>query len=102
MLVALLASVATPRPCITGQLVPNKPYDQECEDFCRGRCSFFNETLGERGMPENITVYRLTPTNVTGIRNKDSRRRGARTCDARTARHTLIARLHPSSWQRAR
>jgi hypothetical protein len=48
-----------------------RSYQQECDDFCLGKCSFFNTSLGEHGHAENLTLYRLTPVNVTGIRNKD-------------------------------
>ena len=61
-----------PRACITGALLPHNDYQQECDDFCTGKCSFFNVTRGEHGFPENKTLYRLTPTNVTGVRNKDT------------------------------
>ena len=71
LLAANLPAIAS-RQCITGQLVPGRAYTQECEDFCLGKCSFYNETLGETGAPSNVTLYRLTPTNVTGISNKDT------------------------------
>ena len=43
-----------------------------CESYCSYECSFFNESAGETGAPANITVFRITPTNVTGIQNKDT------------------------------
>jgi len=43
-----------------------------CDDFCNYRCSFYNASKGEDGSPRKITLYRMTPRNVTGIRNKDT------------------------------
>ena len=31
-----------------------------------------NTSLGEKGTPQNITVYRITPKNVTGVSNKNT------------------------------
>lgn len=42
-----------------------------CEEFCSGRCSFFNVSAGEAGVPTNLTLYRMTPHNVTDAANKD-------------------------------
>ena len=50
----------------------SRPGHEVCEDFCTNKCSFYNESLGEKGEPENITVYRITPKNTTGIQNKDT------------------------------
>lgn len=41
-----------------------------CDDFCNYRCGLQNSS--ESGQPHNITLWRLTPTNVTGLRNKDT------------------------------
>ena len=50
----------------------SRPAGEVCEDFCTSKCSFYNESLGETGQPTNITVYRITPKNTTGIQNKDT------------------------------
>jgi hypothetical protein len=42
-----------------------------CEAFCSGQCSFFNTSAGETGRPVNLTLYRMTPINVTDAANKD-------------------------------
>ena len=42
-----------------------------CEAFCSDQCSFFNRSAGEAGLPTNLTLYRMTPTNVTDAANKD-------------------------------
>ena len=42
-----------------------------CASFCAGECAFYNASA-ETGSPRNLTLYRLTPANVTGLRNKDS------------------------------
>jgi len=68
----LAAAAQQPKPCIEGQLLPYKNYDEACADFCNDRCSFFNSSLGETGRPFNKTVWRWTPKNVTGIQNKDT------------------------------
>lgn len=38
-----------------------------CSDFCAGNCSATNA-----GKPEQLTMYRLTPGNVTGVADKDT------------------------------
>lgn len=43
-----------------------------CKDFCSGKCGFYNTSAGETGLPETITVYRITPRNVTGLVNKNN------------------------------
>jgi hypothetical protein len=43
-----------------------------CDDFCNYRCGFYNESAGENGQPKNITIYRITPSNVTGVLNKNT------------------------------
>jgi hypothetical protein len=48
------------------------PSDLVCEAFCTSKCSFYNASQGEDGRPKIIKLYRLTPANVTGIRNKDT------------------------------
>jgi len=49
----------------------SRPASAVCEDFCTSKCSFYNAS-DETGEPTNITVYRLTPNNVTGIQNKNT------------------------------
>lgn len=49
-----------------------KSADAMCDDFCNYRCGFYNTSAGDRGRPQNVTVYRLTPTNVTGVGNKNT------------------------------
>ena len=47
------------------------PYPAEnCELFCNGSCPFHPEWSPLR--PENKTVYRITPFNVTGLVQKDT------------------------------
>ena len=49
--------------------------DTYCASFCAGECGFYNSTIGgagDRGEPFNMTVYRITPANVTGLLNKNS------------------------------
>ena len=46
--------------------------DSFCADFCSGRCAFFNASAGEAGAPETVTVFRLTPSHITDLPNKDS------------------------------
>ena len=46
--------------------------DEYCASFCEGRCSFFNVTAGENGEPQNLTLFRITPTNVTDLVNKNT------------------------------
>jgi hypothetical protein len=43
-----------------------------CDSFCTGGCGFYNTSLKERGMPQNLTVYRITPKNVSGLANKNT------------------------------
>ena len=50
----------------------SQPAAQVCEDFCTSKCSFYNASAGETGQPTNITLYRITPKNVTGIQNKNT------------------------------
>jgi hypothetical protein len=38
-----------------------------CSEFCAGTCKATNE-----GKPEQLTMYRLTPGNVTGAADKDT------------------------------
>jgi len=54
-------------PCDTTR-TPN----EVCEDFCNDRCGFYNVSVGDTGSPGKLTLFRLTPTNVTGLRNKDT------------------------------
>ena len=48
------------------------PGDEMCADYCGGRCSFYNTTAGDTGRPQNLTIYRLTPTDVRGIDSKNT------------------------------
>lgn len=48
------------------------PIDELCESFCSNKCAFFNATAGETGTPETVTVYRLTPSHITDMVNKDA------------------------------
>ncbi len=48
------------------------PIDELCESFCSNECAFFNATAGEKGTPETVTVYRLTPSHITDMVNKDA------------------------------
>merc|ERR1711968_199606 len=50
----------------------NRPGHEFCADFCDGKCSFYNVSAGETGEPMNITMYRITPRNVTGLVNKNT------------------------------
>eukprot|EP01050_Picozoa_sp_SAG11_P015790 SAG11_NODE_2087_length_3845_cov_5.794447_1_plen_430_part_00 len=43
-----------------------------CDEFCNSKCSFFNASAGESGRPQTLTVYRLTPSHITDLPNKDS------------------------------
>ena len=71
LVVAAAASLGSP-PCVTTPLQPNHEYQQICDDFCNDKCSFYNASLGETGQPFNKTVWRWTPRNTTGIKNKDT------------------------------
>ena len=66
----LLAVVGSSAPAPMCDL--NKSGDEFCADFCEGKCGFYNTSWGETGKPINITLYRVTPHNVTGIVNKNS------------------------------
>ena len=84
-----------PRDVFDVQPVCDVNSSSVCDDFCNYRCDFHNETstqrdpnprvpcgsannsslalaVGETGAPMNITIYRWTPKNVTGISNKDT------------------------------
>ncbi len=50
----------------------NKSPDQYCQDYCTGKCSFYNISAGDSGSPLNQTLYRLTPQNVRGIANHNT------------------------------
>ena len=67
MMILVLPVAGIQQACDTSQ-----PAAQVCEDFCTSKCSFFNATAGETGQPTNITLYRITPKNVTGIQNKNT------------------------------
>ena len=42
-----------------------------CDEFCTGKCAFYNTTAEETGQPLNLSLF-ITPANVTGLRNKDT------------------------------
>ena len=67
MMILVLPVAGIQQACDTSQ-----PAAQVCEDFCTSKCSFFNATAGETGQPTNVTLYRITPKNVTGIQNKNT------------------------------
>lgn len=49
--------------------------DAICADFCNYKCGFWNASSDlptETGKPQNITLYRITPFNVSGIVNKNT------------------------------
>ena len=46
--------------------------DKICTDFCSSKCSFYNQTVDGTPAPHNLTLYRVTPRNVTGIENKNT------------------------------
>jgi hypothetical protein len=46
--------------------------DAACSKFCAGDCAFLNVSAGDTGKPETITLYRVTPWNITGITNKNT------------------------------
>lgn len=50
----------------------SKPGDELCADFCNYKCGFYNVSAGEDGTIKTKTLYRITPPNVTGIKNKDT------------------------------
>lgn len=58
---------AVPPPCDM-----SKSGQDFCADFCNNRCGFYNTSAGETGRPQNLTVYRITPANVTGLVNKNT------------------------------
>lgn len=60
-----LAAAAAPACDVT------RPAKEVCADFCSYKCGFYNAS-SETGRPQNVTLIRLTPRNVTGIRNKDT------------------------------
>jgi len=63
---AVAAAVAP--PCD----VEHQSGDAVCASFCNYECGFYNASHGERGQPVNLTVYRLTPKNVSGLLNKNT------------------------------
>ena len=48
------------------------PLSPRRTDFCNFKCGLYNTTAGETGAPENLTLYRITPFNTSGIRNKNT------------------------------
>eukprot|EP00928_Gymnodinium_smaydae_P026092 TRINITY_DN2058_c0_g1_i2.p1 TRINITY_DN2058_c0_g1~~TRINITY_DN2058_c0_g1_i2.p1 ORF type:complete len:678 (-),score=68.43 TRINITY_DN2058_c0_g1_i2:33-2018(-) len=63
----LVASASAIPPCNL-----SKQADDMCEDFCNYRCGLYNSSAGDTGRRQNLTLYRLTPTNVTGLQNKNT------------------------------
>ncbi|CAJ1352115.1 unnamed protein product [Effrenium voratum] len=49
-----------------------KPTAEVCEEYCTSKCSFYNRSAGDTGQPSTLKLYRLTPPNVTGLRNKNT------------------------------
>jgi hypothetical protein len=47
------------------------PSSDVCEAYCTNQCAFYNATT-ETGSPQNLTLYRITPANVTGVENKNT------------------------------
>ena len=45
---------------------------QYCQDYCTGKCSFWNESLGDTGGATNMTIYRLTPRGVLGVADRNT------------------------------
>ena len=43
-----------------------------CQQFCTYQCGFYNTSAGETGRDQNVTLYRITPRNVTGVTNKNT------------------------------
>jgi hypothetical protein len=79
--VHLAAAAATTAATGTGWSLPARqqaacnvsaPIDELCESFCSNECAFFNATAGEKGTPETVTVYRVTPNHITDMVNKDA------------------------------
>jgi len=68
VLLGWLCASAAPLPACNVSL----PAGDVCDDFCSYRCSFYNTSAGDTGKHENVTLYRLTPLNVTGLRNKNT------------------------------
>jgi hypothetical protein len=65
-------------PCDTGKEACNlitgvngvRVPPEHCAIFCNGSCPF--HPRWSPGAPENLTLYRLTPRNVTGLADKDT------------------------------
>ena len=43
-----------------------------CKAFCSNKCSFYNSSDNETPTRENITIYRISPKNVTDLANHDT------------------------------
>ena len=72
MALCLLVGVATAPPPQQPSCNYSQPVPSLCRAFCNDRCSFLNTSSGERGRPQTITVYRLTPSDNTDLVNKDA------------------------------
>jgi hypothetical protein len=49
---------------------PPRPSAEHCELFCNGSCPYHPDWSPMK--PENVSVYRITPSNVTGLSQKDT------------------------------
>ena len=49
-----------------------KSGEEICDGFCNFECSLYNASAGETGEPMNVTLYRITPFNTSGIINKNT------------------------------
>jgi hypothetical protein len=79
MLPLLLLAAATPAQeqvaCDLSKASTREGADAVCADFCNYKCGFWNASSSEpteSGKPQNITLYRITPFNVSGIINKNT------------------------------
>eukprot|EP00729_Bicosta_minor_P007892 gene7892-27072_t len=43
-----------------------------CKEFCSNKCAFLNSSAGDTGVPETVVLFRVTPRNVTDLRNKNT------------------------------
>ena len=71
-LVAVVSAVvrAALAPGHDALVAPGKCGFQDCAAFCRGHCPFMPNISAPR--PVNLTVYRMTPYNLTGIADRDT------------------------------
>lgn len=73
----MLATISTGSSALAAKGVQppcdlSKSGDEMCADFCNYKCSFYNSSMDADGSIKNKTLYRITPPNVTGIKNKDT------------------------------